>query len=76
MPTGNSKAERPLDFHHWLASRGMNPNRKRPLGRQAALLIEYRSYLEQKVGKENVHSWFEKYGKRIQQTISTAEKPQ
>jgi len=52
---------RPLDFSHWLASRGMNPNRPRPAGRQAALLMEYRSYLVRAVGKEEAGQWFEKY---------------
>jgi len=73
-PTGDSKPERPLDFHHWLASRGMNPNRRRPLGRQAALLIEYRAYLERQVGKENVSTWFEKYGKKTEAASVPTEK--
>jgi hypothetical protein len=52
---------RPLDFHHWLESRGMNPNRRRPLGRTAALLMDYRAYLERAVGAERAEVWFQKY---------------
>ena len=70
----NSKPEHPLDFYHWLAARGMNPNRRRPVGRLAALLMDYRAYLEQQVGKENVQAWFEKYGQGIKNTITQAAK--
>ncbi|MFQ5662204.1 MAG: hypothetical protein ACE5HL_00025 [Terriglobia bacterium] len=59
-----------MDFYHWLAARGMNPNRRRPLGRTAALLMEYRAYLERQVGKENAGQWFEKYGRKIETMIS------
>jgi len=52
----------------------MNPNRRRPLGRQAALLIEYRDYLERQVGKENVSTWFEKYGKKTEAASVPTEK--
>jgi len=64
-PPAKSPADRadarPLDFHHWLAARGMNPNRRRPPGRTAALLMDYRSYLVQQVGAEEAGRWFEKY---------------
>lgn len=55
---------RPLDFGRWLASRGMNPNRPRPPGRTAALLMDYRTYLEQAVGAENAGQWFDRYAPR------------
>ena len=73
-PTGDSKPERPLDASQWWKSSGMNPNRRRPLGRQAALLIEYRAYLERQVGKENVSTWFEKYGKKTEAASVPTEK--
>jgi hypothetical protein len=65
-PTTGSKSKhsedaRPLDFGRWLSGQGMNPNRPRPPGRRAALLMDYRAYLEREVGKENAGRWFEKY---------------
>jgi len=65
-PRGNSPAksapdDRPLDFHRWLEFRGMDPNRQRPPGRTAALLMDYRAYLVQAVGPERAGQWFEKY---------------
>lgn len=67
-PTAKSPAEsadsRPLDFHHWLVERGMNPNRRRPAGRTAALLMDYRRYLVEKVGQEKAGEWFEKYSRK------------
>ncbi len=65
-PPANSRPERPLDFYHWLAARGMNPNRRRPLGRTAALLMDYRAYLERAVGKDKVKLWFDKYAGKLQ----------
>ena len=69
-PPGNSPANtaeaRPLDFRHWLESRGMNPNRKRPPGRTMALLMDYRAYLVLVVGKENAGQWFTKYAGPIE----------
>lgn len=78
-PTGGSQTkgtpdERPLDFYRWMASRGMNPNRRRPLGRTAALLMDYRAYLERAVGKENSGQWFEKYARKTEQTVAAATK--
>lgn len=78
-PPASSKSKpatdaRPLDFHHWLASRGMNPNRRRPLGRTAALLMDYRAYLEGQVGKEDAGRWFEKYAKKIETTVAEITK--
>lgn len=68
-PVGSQRKQapdtRPLDFHHWLVAQGMNPNRRRPLGRTAALLMDYRAYLERQVGKENAGQWFEKYTRKI-----------
>jgi hypothetical protein len=78
-PPGDSNPKetadaRPLDFHRWLESRGMNPNRRRPLGRTAALLMDYRAYLEREVGKEKVNLWFDKYaGKLTADTSATAK---
>ena len=78
-PQAASKSERatdsrPLDFHRWLASHGMNPNRPRPAGRLAALLMDYRAYLERTVGKEEAGRWFEKYAPRKEaQAEATAE---
>jgi len=67
---------RPLDFHRWLASRGMNPSRRRPLGRTAALLMDYRAYLEREVGRENAGQWFEKYARKVETAASeTAKEP-
>ncbi len=54
------RKKRPLDFQRWLQSRGMNPIRRRPLGRQAVLWIEYREYLTRTVGAEQAAAWFEK----------------
>lgn len=71
QPASDSK---PLDFYHWLAARGMNPNRKRPLGRTAALLMDYRAYLEREVGEENVKSWFEKYAGKLALPVAGATK--
>jgi hypothetical protein len=65
---------RPLDFHRWLASRGMNPSRRRPPGRTAALLMDYRAYLERAVGRENAGQWFEKYTRKVATTASEAAK--
>ncbi len=65
---------RPLDFPRWLASRGMNPSRRRPPGRTAALLMDYRAYLEQAVGKENAGQWFEKYTRKVETTVGKAPK--
>lgn len=70
MTAGDKRAKQPLDFHRWLQSRGMNPSRRRPLGRQAALLIEYRSYLERTVGPEDAKAWFEKYATPASQAES------
>jgi hypothetical protein len=54
----------------------MNPNRQRPAGRQAALLMDYRAYLERAVGKEEAARWFEKYAPRKEpQTENTAGTP-
>lgn len=80
-PPPNSPAKRPanarpLDFYHWLASCGMNPNRRRPPGRTAALLMDYRAYLERAVGRESAGQWFEKYAPKIETTASpTAKTP-
>lgn len=63
--------DRPLDFYRWLAACGMNPNRRRPLGRLAALLMDYRAYLEQVVGKDEAGKWFEKYAKKLRETLET-----
>ncbi len=65
--------ERPLDFYRWLESRGMNPNRRRPLGRTAALLMDYRAYLEQQVGKDQATTWFQKYAGKIE--AGTTDQP-
>jgi len=68
-PPANSPSNadaRPLDFHRWLVARGMNPNRRRPLGRTAALLMDYRAYLEGEVGKDKVDFWFDKYASKLQ----------
>jgi len=73
-PPANSKPERPLDFYHWLAARGMNPNRRRPLGRVAALFMDYRAYLERQVGRENVSTWLEKYGKKVEEVLAQSRK--
>ena len=57
---------RPLDFHRWLEWRGLDPNRRRPPGRTAALLMDYRAYLEKTVGKEKAGEWFEKYARKAE----------
>jgi len=67
-PGDRASNARPLDFHHWLASQGMNPNRHRPPGRTAALLMDYRRYLVQEVGQEKAGVWFEKYARRAEST--------
>jgi len=63
--------QRPLDFYRWLAACGMNPNRRRPLGRLAALLMDYRAYLEREVGKDDAPKWFDKYAKQLRETTET-----
>lgn len=78
-PPADSKSKeaddaRPLDFYRWLASRGMNPNRRRPLGRTAALLMDYRAYLEREVGKDKVALWFEKYAGKIGSSVPEPSK--
>lgn len=70
-PSKRAADSRPLDFYHWLAARGMNPNRRRPLGRTAALLMEYRAYLEQQVGKDKAGPWFEKYARKVEAMLSS-----
>jgi hypothetical protein len=65
---------RPLDFHRWLVSRGMNPNRRRPLGRTAALLMDYRAYLEREVGRDKVNFWFDKYAGKLTADAPAAAK--
>lgn len=65
---GKTDQQRPLDFFHWLAACGMNPNRPRPLGRLAALLMDYRAYLEHEVGKDEAGKWFEKYASKLRET--------
>lgn len=67
-PAAKAAPEHPLDFHHWLAACGMNPNRRRPLGRLAALLMDYRAYLEHELGKEEASKWFEKYARKLHET--------
>ncbi|MFQ5778457.1 MAG: hypothetical protein ACE5IP_10675 [Terriglobia bacterium] len=52
----------------------MNPNRRRPPGRTAALLMDYRAYLERAVGRENAGQWFEKYARKIETTASATTK--
>lgn len=53
----------------------MNPNRRRPLGRTAALLMDYRAYLEGQVGKENAGQWFEKYTRKVETPVAETTKP-
>ncbi len=76
-PPGNSPPKsaeaRPLDFHRWLESQGMDPNRKRPPGRTAALLMDYRSYLVRAVGAEQAGQWFEKYTAKINEPAATGK---
>ena len=77
-PAGSNPKEaadaRPLDFHRWLVSRGMNPNRRRPLGRTAALLMDYRAYLERAVGKDKASQWFDKYAGKLAADAPVAAK--
>ena len=68
----NRAGARPLDFHHWLVARGMNPNRRRPPGRTAALLMDYRCYLVSEVGQEKASEWFDKYSPKTE--AAAAEK--
>jgi hypothetical protein len=68
MPPEN-QSPRPLDFYHWLAACGMDPNRRRPLGRLAALLMDYRAYLEHECGKDDAARWFEKYTRRLREQV-------
>lgn len=70
-PRKHVSDSRPLDFYHWLQFRGMNPNRRRPPGRTAALLMDYRAYLEQEVGREKAGQWFEKYARKLE--VATTE---
>ena len=64
--TDASKTEtkRPLEFTRWLRSRGMNPSRQRPVGRQTVLWMEYRDYLSRTVGSEKAAAWFDKRAAR------------
>ncbi len=74
-PGGSSKRKadsRPLDFYRWLEWRGLDPNRRRPPGRTAALLMDYRAYLEKAVGKEKAGEWFEKYGRKAEPAAKAA----
>jgi len=68
----NRADARPLDFHHWLVNRGMNPNRRRPPGRTAALLMDYRRYLVSEVGPQKAGEWFDKYSPKAE--TAAAEK--
>jgi len=52
----------------------MNPSRRRPPGRTAALLMDYRAYLEHEVGRENAGQWFEKYAGKVDATASETVK--
>jgi len=52
----------------------MNPSRRRPPGRTAALLMDYRAYLEQEVGQESAGQWFEKYTRKVATPASQAAK--
>ncbi len=61
---------RPLDFHGWLQRNGMNPSRRRPPGRTAALLMDYRAYLERTVGPANAAEWFEKYARKAKSNVA------
>jgi hypothetical protein len=77
-PRGNSPPKsapdaRPLDFRRWLASQGMDPNRQRPPGRTAALLMDYRAYLVRAVGPEQAGQWFEKYTARMNEPAPAAK---
>ncbi|MGH9804804.1 MAG: hypothetical protein ACRD4D_06505 [Candidatus Acidiferrales bacterium] len=73
-PTAKSPAERadarPFDFHRWLVARGMNPNRRRPPGRTAALLMDYRRYLVEEVGPQKAGEWFEKYSPKAEPAVA------
>ncbi len=69
----SSNVRTPLDFTKWLRSRGMNPSRRRPLGRQTVLWIEYRDYLTRTVGAEKAEVWFTK---RAQPAEAAEKDPQ
>lgn len=69
MAEEKTNQQRPLDFYRWLAASGMNPNRPRPLGRLAALLMDYRAYLERAVGKDEAPKWFDKYARKLRETL-------
>jgi len=73
-PAAQAASKRPLDFYRWLAACGMNPNRPRPLGRLAALLMDYRAYLERELGKDEAGKWFEKYAKKLQEKLAAPAK--
>jgi len=76
-PGKSATDARPLDFHHWLVARGMNPNRRRPPGRTAALLMDYRRYLVAEVGPQKAGEWFDKYSPKADAASAdsaTAEK--
>lgn len=72
-PKTETDNKRPLDFHRWLQSLGMNPSRRRPLGRQAALLMDYRAYLERTVGKEAAQTWVAKFAPKPEAAKSQGE---
>ena len=59
-PGDKTDSKPPLNFGRWLQSRGMNPSRRRTLGRQTVLWIEYRDYLKRTVGPDQAKVWFEK----------------
>ena len=65
-----ARDSRPLDFHHWLVARGMNPNRRRPPGRTAALLMDYRRYLVAEVGPQKAGEWFEKFSPKADTALA------
>jgi hypothetical protein len=52
----------------------MNPSRRRPAGRTAALLMDYRAYLEREVGRENAGQWFDKYARKADTAANEAAK--
>ena len=70
LPDSGPRDARPLDFHRWLVASGMNPNRRRPPGRTAALLMDYRRYLVAEVGAEKAGEWFEKYSPKVEPTLA------
>ncbi|MGH9788983.1 MAG: hypothetical protein ACRD4U_09810 [Candidatus Acidiferrales bacterium] len=51
----------------------MDPNRQRPPGRTAALLMDYRSYLVRAVGSEQAGQWFEKYTAKMNEPATTSK---